>query len=409
MKTRHLLPLFALAAFPLAASAEEAEPSALQTIHSQPSWMLSTPEVELAITETGGMMAPVVFHRNTSKPVQPYYISPWQDEKLKITTPVLTCLRGDFFCLPFGSNTEAYNREKHPAHGEVTGGKWQYVTTEQARGVHTLRILFETKVRPGRVVKDVSLIEGQNVVYTRDVIEGFAGPTSLGHHATLAMPDKADKEGVFQIATSPMKMGMTNPGVFSIPAQGEYQSFMVGASFNDLTGVPLIFRDAKNADLTRLPARRGFADLLQLCNEKALIGWVTATRIDEGWLWFSLKNPEVLNSTVMWIENHGRHESPWNGRNNCLGLEDVCAFFADGLAASVAPNVLSEKGIQTSLTLKAGQSVMINYIQGVAKVPAGFDGVSTVDFGDGSVTFISLHGQRVTVPVRHDFLRTGTL
>lgn len=398
-----LLPLLALTPF---ARAQETDDSALKTIHSQPSWMLSTTEVELAVTETGGMMAPVIFHRNTDKPIQPYYISPWQDERLKIKTPVLTALRGDFFCLPFGGNDEKYNAEKHPAHGEVTGGKWQYVTTEHNKGINTLRIFYETKVRPGRVIKDVSLIEGQNVVYTRDVIEGFAGPTSLGHHATLAMPDK---EGVFQIATSPMKFGMTNPGVFSVPAQGEYQSFDLGAKFEDLTSVPLIFRSAKNADITRLPARRGFADLLQLCNEKALVGWVTATRLDEGWLWFSLKDPEVLNSTVMWLENHGRHEAPWNGRNNCLGLEDVRAFFADGLVPSVTPNVLNKEGIPTSLNLQAGQTVMINYIQGVAKLPTGFDGVSTVDFGAGVVTFVSPRGMRVTVPVRYDFLRTGKL
>jgi len=33
----------------------------------------------------------------------------------------------------------------------------------------------------------------------------------------------------------------------------------------------------------------------------------------------------------MWIENHNRHESPWNRRNLCLGLEDVCCYLNEGM------------------------------------------------------------------------------
>src|SRR3954471_279357 len=74
-----------------------------RVIHSQPSWVISTPQVELAVTERGGQMAPVTFFRDTPKPVQPYHISPWQDEGLKdLPAPVLASLRGDWFCVPFG-------------------------------------------------------------------------------------------------------------------------------------------------------------------------------------------------------------------------------------------------------------------------------------------------------------------
>jgi hypothetical protein len=51
----------------------------------------------------------------------------------------------------------------------------------------------------------------------------------------------------------------------------------------------------------------------------------------------------------------------------------------------------------------------VNYIQGVAKVPAGFDVVKTAEFKPGEVTFTSASGQKVTIPVRHEFLKTGKL
>ncbi len=375
-------------------------------IHSQPTWVVSTPQVELAVTETGAQMAPVTFYRDTDKPVQPYHISPWQDEGLKLDVPVLVALRGDWFCVPFGGNTEKFNGEQHPPHGEVAGSQWQHLETKTEAGATTLKLGLETKARTGHITKEVSLFEGQNVIYETDTIQGFAGPAPLGHHATLAMPDK---EGSVRIATSAIRFGMTNPTQFSDPTKGEYQSFAIGARFTDLTQVPLQFKGAPDADATRVPARQGFADLLQICYAPAEIAWTTATHVDEGYVWFSLKDPAVLNSTVFWFENHGRHGVPWNGRNNCLGLEDVTAYFADGLPAAAQPNILNKEGVKTALELSADHPTAIHYIQGVAKVPAGFEQVKTLEFTPGHVTFVSTTGQRVSVPVKHEFLKTGKL
>jgi hypothetical protein len=401
------LHLLALAGFmTIRAVAAENEFVAEKTVAAQPSWVIGTKEVELALTKSGGHMAPVTFFRDTDAPVQPYHISPWQEEGLTLEPPVLRVLRGDWFCMPFGGNAEPWQKEQHPPHGEIAGAPWRLIGANRVGGITTLRVEIETKLRPGKVTKELSLIEGQNVVYSRDVIEGFAGPVPLGHHATLAMPEA---EGVVRIATSPFTFGMTNPGVFSDPAKREYQSFAIGARFTSLKQVPLIFKDAPDADVSRLPARRGYADLLQLCNAPGEIAWTTVTRADQGWVWFAFKDPAVLNSTLMWIENRGRHALPWNGRNNCLGLEDVCAFFADGLIPSTKPNVLTKEGVKTAIELSAERPTAINYIQGVAKVPAGFDEVSTIEFAPGRAVLVSPKGVKVTVPVRHEFLKTGKL
>ncbi len=46
----------------------------------QEAWRLSNGETELALTVNGGHMAPVKFFADTDTPVEPYYMSPWQEE-----------------------------------------------------------------------------------------------------------------------------------------------------------------------------------------------------------------------------------------------------------------------------------------------------------------------------------------
>lgn len=394
----------ALAFLPLLAAAE---PAKVETVDSQPSWILESPQVRLAVTKLGAHMAPVTFLRDSGAPVQPYHVSPWQNEGLKdFPAPVLASLRGDWFCIPFGGNGTEFRGEKHPPHGEVAGAPWTFVDARRAGGTSTLVLAFEPTVRKGRIVKELSLVDGQNAVYSKHTVTGFAGPAPCGHHATLAMPEA---DGVFRVSTSPIAFGMTNPSRFSDPAKGEYQALAIAAPFDDLARVPALEKGAPDADLTRLPARPGHADLVQVVNRTEGTAWTCAVRTDEGWMWWALKDPKVLGSTLLWIENRGRHGSPWNGRNNCLGLEDVTTFFADGLAASAGGNLLSRRGFPTALEFSAEKPTEIRYIQGVSRVPAGFGKVVGAEFAPGQVTFVDEGGKRATVPVKHEFLGGAAL
>lgn len=374
--------------------------------NSQTCWVIRTGDVELSLTQLGGHMAPVTFYREEVKPVQPYHITPWQGEGLELPAPIMVPLRGDFFCLPFGGNNTEYNGEKHPPHGETSGSFWKLVSAEKDEDVTTLAVELETEVRPGTVTKKLHLRDGENVVYSTHTIRGFAGKTPLGHHATLGMPDE---EGVFKISHSPIKFGLVNPEQFSVAANGEYQQLEPGDKFSRLTKVESIFRSADDVDVSRLPQKTGYSDLLAIFSRDNLKhpAWTTAVNSKEGWLWFSLKDPEVLPATVFWLENRGRHGSPWLGRNNCVGLEDVCAFFADGIADSVGENIVNRRGIKTAHQLTADKPFNVHYIQGVAKVPEGFEEVKSIEFGDDNVTFVSTNGQRETVSVHHKFLVDG--
>jgi len=399
---RRILLAGAAVAWPwLAATAAER----VEVIDSQPSWILESPQVRLAVTQRGGHMAPVTFLRDTGLPVQPYHVSPWQNERrADLPAPVLGSLRGDWFCLPFGGNGAEFRGERHPPHGEAAGSPWRFVEATRAGAKTSLVLAFEPTVRAGRIVKELSLVDGHNAVYSRHVVSGFAGPAPCGHHATLAMPDT---EGAFRVSTGPLAFGMTNPARFSDPAKGEYQALAIAARFADLAAVPVLERGAPDADLTRLPARRGHADLVQVVLRPESLGWTCAVRGDEGWMWYALKDPRVLRSTLLWIENRGRHGVPWLGRNNCLGLEDVTAFFAEGLAASAGTNLLTRLGVPTAIEFSATTPTEVRSIQGVARVPIGFGKVVDVTTAPGRVTFIDEADQRVEVAVDHEFLHAG--
>ncbi|HNY28665.1 MAG TPA: hypothetical protein PLA90_18620 [Candidatus Sumerlaeota bacterium] len=382
-----------------------------ETCASQPCWVLQNDAVRLAITRKGAQMSPVTFGLNSGQTIQPYYVSPWQDEGLKLDPPVLVSLRGDFFCLPFGGNGEPYEGMKFLPHGEPAGGAWALVESKKTGAVSTLKLALQTQVPKGQITKTLFLVEGQNAIYSQERLEGYSLKTSIGHHAILAVPEK---EGSIRIATSKFQFGMTSPVLFSDPAKREYQSFAIGQKFDSLSEVPLAWKDSKPADCTSFPARTGFADLLAVFSEKAeklpeQLAWTTATNQEGGYLWFSLRDPRVLPTTVFWVENHGRHGEPWNGRNRCLGLEDVCSYLNEGMPVSAQPNEINKAGIPTAIELTPDRPTFVNYIQGVAKIPADFQVVKDVEFGKGEVTFVSVTDKRVTVPVNFEFVRTGQL
>ena len=378
----------------------------VKVIAGQASWVVHSDQVELAVTRLGGHMGPVKFHRRSNMPIRPYYISPWQGEGLSINEPVLVPLRGDFFCMPFGAGCD-YRGKRYETHGETSGRRWTLAGVEKTGLLTTIKLTMKTSKPPGRVTKRLHLVDGQNVVYSRHVLEGFSIRVPLGHHATLAVPARP---GTLLVSTSPFVFGRTNPELFGDPEDGEYQSLAIDAPFVDLKRVPLIWRRPRLGDCSALPTREGFTDLLCCaCKAEVFPAWTAAVETEQRYLWFSLKDPAVLPSLLMWISNRGRHGSPWNGRNRCLGLEDVCAFFAAGLGRSVRPNALSRAGAATAVKLSPKRPTIVNYVQGVVKIPRGFGRVRTASFTPSEATFISQSGKKATAAVNVEFLRTGRI
>jgi len=366
----------------------------------QPSWQFASSTVEAAITRLGGQLSPVRFHLPHGV-VEPFAVAPWAEEKPADTPPMLQALRGDFFCAPFGGNENVYRGERHPAHGETASAPWRFESLRRGNGEVTLHLSLETRVRPGLVEKFIRLRDGETAVYCQHVLSGFAGRMNVGHHATLKFPAEP---GSGHISTSRIQFGQVLPIAFEDPAKGGYSSLKQGAIFSRLDRVPM--GNGKITDVSRYPARRGFEDLLMIVHEsKSDFAWTAAAFPGKGYVWFALKDPRVLRSTVFWISNGGRHYPPWSGRHvDVMGIEDVTAYFHCGLAESARSNPVNRRGFPTSLKLSASTPLKVNYIMAVAAIPRGFERVKTVVPGEGRVTLLSTGGHRVTVPLDPDFL-----
>jgi hypothetical protein len=372
----------------------------MKKILGSDSWRFASDKVEAFLT-TAGQLGPVYFQL-PGRRIQPYAVAPWSGEKLPAGTPaVLDSLRGDFFCMPFGANVRPWRGEQHVIHGEPAAGAWRIENSGQIAGGAELVAVLRPRVRPGLIRKRLHLVDGQTVVYCRHELSGFSGPMCLGHHAMLQFPKK---EGSGRIALSPIRFGQVNPQPFESSAKGGYSALKIGAPFRSLARVPLA--NGGSADLTRYPARSGYEDLVMVSARPAPLAWTTVAFPDQGYLWFALKDPRTLASTVLWHSNGGRHYPPWSGRHReVLGLEEVTAYFADGLAASAAPNAVSRRGIPTVLRLSPKSILAVNYVMGVAPLPKGFECVRRVAFGDRFVEFGDGRGRRIRSAVDLDFFR----
>jgi hypothetical protein len=137
--------------------------------------------------------------------------------------------------------------------------------------------------------------------------------------------------------TSSFRLGMAAPRDELANAGDEYYSLQPGVRFSRLDRVPTIWNTRE--DCTTFPRRYGFMDLAALyAGTGEFPAWTSAAVPSRGYLWYALKDAAVLPQLLLWMDNGGRHAFPWDGRNRCLGLEDGCAFFDQGLSASARAN-----------------------------------------------------------------------
>ncbi len=365
-------------------------------------WRFSANGIDLFLTEEGGHAAPVRFHAE-GQVFEPYFISPWQTENKRAFGGCLKQLRGDFFCMPFGGNAEPFEGERHPGHGETANANWNFDGLTEEEDSATAQFSMDTKVRPAHVVKKIRIKRDHHVLYLSHTVTGSHGAMPLGHHPIVKMP--ADGKKMY-LSFSPFEFGMTRPGVFSDPAKQAYQKLADGERFTDLTKIPTAFRNAPFADGSVYPSEYGYTDLFAVFRRPSgLPAWSAAVYPDDGYLWFSMKNPADLPATAVWTSNSGRFFPPWNGRTYCIGIEDVCANFDLGLKASVESNGIQREGIPTAYAFAEDAPSEIRHIQGIAPVPPDFTRVEEVLFGKDEVIFVDRNGKQVKAAVDYSWVR----
>ena len=371
--------------------------------HRTPGWYLTSGAIELFLTEDGGQHAPVTFRRNTEKPVQPYFISPWQDQRPDLSSvPLLQNLRGDFFCLPFGGNADPVDGRTFPPHGETAAFRWTPVKAEETPDGAVFEFEMNCAVSGANVVKRIEMRNGADAVYLTHTIRDFEGKMPYGHHTIIEMP--AEDEKMF-FSVGKFDLGMTCPGVFASPVNLEYQYLASGEEFTSLEALPTQFKADPVHDYSVMPSPVGYVDLFAMLRKPSgKPAWAAAVYPDRGYLFFSLKNAEELPSTTVWTSNSGRYAVPWNGNTRCIGIEETCSYFADGCKPSIEENALTRKGWKTCGVFTGNSPVTVHHIQGIALIPEGFGKVADVAFEPGKAVFADETGKTVSAAVDWEFL-----
>lgn len=380
----------------------------LQIVNNEPSFCFGTASTRLAVTRTAGMMGPVTFFADSPAPVEPYYMNPWWNEGVDASQPTLLgVLRGDFFCAPFGGNGEPFDGTVYPPHGEPANMPWQLDEHRATSAGAAIQMSQGQTLRAGQVRKQIAVLEGQSVVYSRHDLAGMSGPTTLGHHANLFLPDGVEPA---YLSFAPHRYAHTYVEPTERPEGRGYSIIKPDAQIEDLTRCPLI--NGETTDLTRYPTRRGFEDIVIICSDQARdFGWSAFSVPALGYVWFALKDPKALASTLLWMSNGGRHFPPWNGRNvNTIGIEEITGFFHEGIAPSARENFLEKMGVPTHVELSPERPTTVNYIQGVARLPQGFTRVASIEAsGETGVRLTSEEGLSIEVALEISFITKGIL
>ena len=364
----------------------------MNPVHDEPSFHLSSPELDLHLTARAGHLAPVTYHL-PGRDVSPYSLSPWEPAEFPDLPPLLSVLRGDFLCFPFGEQKDG------PPHGDPANAEWSLI--EQTD--RSLKLEMTASDSGARIEKIISTKPNQHAVFAEHRISNLTGNFNYGTHPILDLSHLPDGAG--RISTSSFQWASVFPGDFANKDDGETQSLESGALFSDLRQVPLAA--GGTTDLTHYPQRKGYEDLVMMANAPATkeqpFAWSAA--VIDGYVWFSLKNPRDSPATLFWISNGGRTAAPWNGRHlGRIGIEEVCSYFCHGVDKS-RENLLAKEGIPTTRTFQSDETVRLPMIQAVAAVPENFSVVSSITpNGQNTVTITDDQNTSVTTAIDWSFV-----
>ena len=330
--------------------------------------------------------------------VRPLHTAPWVDDPAVANDPSilpnLKFLAGDFFCAPFGKS----DVEDAPPHGWPANSAWKSLGDKSFVGGVTARFELGKKVMGATLIKAITLRDGHPFAYQRHVFTGGTGAVSVASHAMTHFA----RDG--RLSFSPKAFGELPPAQQESDPKLGRSLFAKGARFTDLHKLPLA--DGTTVDLHRYPVAKGHEDFAMLVEAKdSPLGWTAAVRPDAHDIVLSLKNPADFPVTFLWFSNGGRYYAPWNSRHiGALGIEEGRAYLANGHAASIAPNPLSDAGIPTALTLKPNGEAEVRHIIGGVPLPSGWASVFSIEAGLTQLTLVGDTGGTLKVPFDQNFL-----
>ncbi len=360
-----------------------------------PSWRVSSEAAEAYISIQGGMVT--ADFTLGDRIVSPYYTLPWWNEEGAADLDNLSqLLRGDFFCMPFGADVQDDGSILY--HGKPAHGFWML-----KEKISDSTVVLELDTDKGSIEKHIRLDGENSLIYQHHIISGITDRTPMGYHPMLKLPRE---EGSGMVKLSGFAKGFTTRELIEDSVNGGYSRIKPGLEIEDVTAVPCV--DGSTLDLTRYPHATGFEEIVMfISNPEDDFAYSCVAIPSEGYLYFQLKNPAKLRSTIMWMSNGGRHYAPWNGRvKGLLGLEEITAFFHYGKEDSVKENFLTKLGYPTCVELKSEESLSVPLISGVTEIGIDYSGVSGIEkHGNDSIVIIGNQGERNIIKCDLSYLR----
>lgn len=311
--------------------------------------------------------------------IAPLHRAPWVDreEMPAGADPHLARLGGDFFCAPFADRERA-----SPIHGWPPNSPWDARADDA-----TITATLQRRVYGAQLTKTLSLQDGHPFVYQSHRFEGGAGTVSVANHANVSLR----KGG--HIRTSPKRWWETplcalepdparGRSALKYPTKGKAEAFPGESGPVDLTTFPWA------------PNHEDFVAGLEA--DCQIFGWTAVTRMGEGDLFLSLRNPKQLPMTMLWHSNGGRDYAPWLGRHrNCLGVEEGAVGHMLGLS--------NDSDLTAPGAISLGKTVDVRHVTGVVPWPAETPVVNITQIGN-FLKITDIDGQIERFPFNAGFL-----
>ena len=328
--------------------------------------LLKNSSVEVGLLEDCGHLFPVRFFFDT-KVIEPMHIAPWVNEELESSTPkMLKYLRGDFFCAPFGAS-DLLADETRP-HGSSANDKWNDIHIDDS----SIKLRLSKNISGAELIKEISIRENETVIYQKHTFVGGEGKIPVGHHAMLRIPSRAF------ISFSDFDFAGTPPQPIETESNLGRSILKYPQQFSHLTNIKRF--DNAAIDVSIYPFDTNHEDLYMIISRKDIpFGWSAVSCPDEGWLWYSIKNINLLPNTVIWLSNGGRYYPPFSSRHkNVIGVEETASFFHLGHKASAGTNFLNKSGYKTYIELTKAGVTEITYLFGLVQIPNEFGKVKSI-------------------------------
>lgn len=312
----------------------------------------------VSVEDLGGMLGPTLFVLPDGRQVAPFQIAPWASDNGEDLPGILKRLRGEWPCVPFGSDADRQPAKGWPGstasptvdlypHGFGSNMPWRL----DENGTDRLSLAIDYP--EGHVISGLRRTvrpdpDSAALDFTLEIDVRTDCVLPIGLHPCFRLPAKP---GAMRIEVGSQVSGRTFPARVD-----ESSIFVPDAVLKPWHDVPL--QSGGRLDARRVPVDAATEELVQLLDvpgRASLWNTLEGYRVTLRW------DRSHFPSALLWFSNRGRSFAPWNGRHLALGLEPICSAFDLGQQISAADNPISRSGVPTARVFRAGERFVTQY------------------------------------------------